>query len=140
MPSLRLPGLLFSLSLTFASLFSIASCMCYVPNGSAVLNWGPNSAFQPCSHDPSDPLSTICCALNRANPSGGSIFYGPTQDICLPSGLCQNILIDANGDTVYEYWRDYCTVDDYTSSKCLDVCTGNGVCYRNFQSRYTSTF
>lgn len=126
MPPLRLPGLLPALSLTLASLFPIASCMCYVSNGSAVLNWGSNSAYQPCSRDSSNPLSTICCAINRSNPPGGNIANGFTQDICLPSGLCQNILVDANGDTVYTYWRDYCTVNDYTSSKCLDVCTGNG--------------
>ena len=140
MPPLRLPGLLPALSLTLASLFPIASCMCYVSNGSAVLNWGSNSVYQPCSKDSSNPLSTICCAINRDNPSGGNIANGFTQDICLPSGLCQNILVDANGDTVYAYWRDYCTVNDYTSSKCLDVCTGKGVCHGNFQSRYISTF
>jgi len=140
MPPLRLPGLLPALSLTLASLFPIASCMCYVSNGSAVLNWGSNSIYQPCSRDSSNPLSTICCAINRSNPPGGNIANGFTQDICLPSGLCQNILVDANGDTVYAYWRDYCTVNDYTSSKCLDVCTGNGVCHENFQSRYTSAF
>ena len=140
MPPLRLPGLLPTLSLTLASLFPITLCMCYVSNGSAVLNWGPNSVYQPCSNDSSNPLSTICCAINRSNPSGGNVANGFTQDICLPSGLCKNILVDANGDTVYAYWRDYCTVIDYTSSKCLDVCTGNGVCHGNFQSRYASTF
>lgn len=126
MPPLHLPGLLPALSLTFASLFPIASCMCYVSNGSAVLNWGSDSVYQPCSRDSSNPLSTICCAINRSNPPGGNIANGFTQDICLPSGLCQNILVNADGDTVYAYWRDYCTVNDYTSSKCLDVCTGNG--------------
>lgn len=126
MPPLRLPGLFPALSLTLASLFPIVSCMCYSSNGSAVLNWGPDSVYQPCSNDSSNPLSTICCAINRSNPSGGNIANGFTQDICLPSGLCQNILVDANGDTVYAYWRDFCTVNDYKSSKCLDVCTGNG--------------
>ncbi|OCL12977.1 hypothetical protein AOQ84DRAFT_226595 [Glonium stellatum] len=126
MPSFQLPGLLPALSLTAALLLPFASCMCYVSNGSAVLNWGPDSVYQPCSDDSSNPLSTICCAINRPNPSGGNITNGFTQDTCLPSGLCENISTDKNGNIVYAYWRDYCTVSDYTSSKCLDVCTGYG--------------
>lgn len=117
-------------------LVSQVSCMCYAANGSAVWNWGPESIYQPCSNDSSNPLSTICCATNRANPPGGSISDGFTADICLPSGLCQNILTDEDGTVLYAYWRDYCTISQWTKDKCLKVCTGDGV-RRN--SRYVST-
>lgn len=110
-------------------LVSRVQCMCYAQNGSAVFNWGPRSIYQPCSNDTSNPLSTICCATNRSNPPGGSIDDGFTADICLPSGLCQNILTDSDGSTVYSYWRDYCTDSEWREGKCLSVCTGDGVSF-----------
>ncbi|KAF2471166.1 uncharacterized protein BDR25DRAFT_367896 [Lindgomyces ingoldianus] len=122
----RIIFLSFSILVQLSTLFAYVSCMCYISNGSAVFNWDANSVYQPCSNDSSNVLSTICCATNRNNPSGGNIANGFTADICLPSGLCQNILTDSGGNKIYAYWRDYCTESDYKSSKCLDACTGDG--------------
>ena len=49
---------------------------CYLPNGTTVPGWSSASVYQPCSQDSTNPLSSICCATNRNNPSGGSIKNG----------------------------------------------------------------
>ncbi|CAN9480881.1 unnamed protein product [Alternaria alternata] len=109
---------------TLVVLFQNAAGMCYNLNGTAVYGWDAGSIYQPCSNDTTSPLSSVCCALNRANPSGGSINDGFTADVCLPSGLCQNILTDENGSVVTSFWRDYCTSAEWEDGKCLSVCTG----------------
>ncbi|OCK85272.1 hypothetical protein K432DRAFT_287065 [Lepidopterella palustris CBS 459.81] len=82
-----------------------------------------DSIYQPCSNDHSNLLSTVCCATNQPNSPGKNIANGFTQDICLLSSLCKNILTDANGEILYAYGKGYCTTNDYKSTKCPDVCT-----------------
>jgi len=121
---------------TLVVLFQNAAGMCYNPNGTAVYGWDAGSIYQPCSNDTTSPLSSVCCALNRANPSGGSINDGFTADVCLPSGLCQNILTDENGSVMTSFWRDYCTSAEWEDGKCLGVCTGAEVNFLTFSLPY----
>jgi hypothetical protein len=75
-----------------------AQAQCYFPSGNKTY-----SGYTPCSADPSDPLSTICC-----NSEIG--------DACLPNGLC------AVSGWPVAYWRKFCTEKDWTTGKCLDAC------------------
>lgn len=70
--------------------------------------------------------SSMCCALNRTNPSGGSIDDGLTADLCLKNGLCQNIQAQDNGE-VTTYFRDLCSTPVWGSEGCLDVCADPNV-------------
>ncbi|KAF2650986.1 hypothetical protein K491DRAFT_682541 [Lophiostoma macrostomum CBS 122681] len=113
-------------------LFSLASGVvstCYWPTGNET--YGRDlTEHQPCSNDTTSPLSTICCALNRTNPSGGDVIDGRTNDECLPNGVCRNRVLD-HGTMEISYWRETCTSKDWKTGLCLDVCaddwtSGNG--------------
>ena len=98
---------------------STVSASCLYPNGTA----NPDTSYQPCSSDASNPLHTICCATGRAIAPGG---VGETKDVCMPNGLCQNsVKPTTNAQVVTSYFRDACTEKDWTSGKCLNVCTDN---------------
>lgn len=86
------------LSFLLISLLSspTSSQQCYYPSGNKT-----STAYQPCSKNSADPLSTICC-----NPDLG--------DTCLPNGLC---LVSGG-----YFWRKFCTQEDWTGGKCLDAC------------------
>ncbi|OKL58595.1 hypothetical protein UA08_06286 [Talaromyces atroroseus] len=99
----------------------LAMAVCYYPNG-----YSESSAeYQPCYNDTG--RTSMCCGFNRTNPSGGSRSDGATADICLPNGLCENdwTTTDDNGTTTMNtaYFRDQCTVSDWTDAGCLNVCT-----------------
>ncbi|KAF1952553.1 hypothetical protein CC80DRAFT_495333 [Byssothecium circinans] len=88
---------------------------CYLPNGTA-------RYWQPCSSDTSDPLSNVCCALDRTIPAGGNGSLGLTNDECLPNGVCMNRAV-VGGRTDRTYWRNACTDKEWTPGKCFDICS-----------------
>ncbi|KAJ5736655.1 uncharacterized protein N7483_001780 [Penicillium malachiteum] len=97
---------------------------CYNPDGSVQ----DGESYKPCIAI--DGSKTMCCALNRTNPSGGLLSDGWTADICLGNGLCQNI-VNGTGDDGESwslgstYWRDQCWTSDWNSSgNCLNYCMG----------------
>ncbi|KAF2204695.1 hypothetical protein GQ43DRAFT_477976 [Delitschia confertaspora ATCC 74209] len=90
---------------------------CFFPNGQLQTNLG----FAPCSNTPSDPLSSICCGVNRTNAFGGDPSKGTPRDKCLPNGIC---VYQASG-SLPQYNRAYCTETNWKAGKCLDVCTYN---------------
>ncbi|PVH91266.1 hypothetical protein DM02DRAFT_664172 [Periconia macrospinosa] len=99
----------------FASLYTtIHAQSCYYANGTTV----ERKEFIPCSND---PVRTICCALNRLNPSGSDISKGWPRDTCLDNGVCSNNQMN-NGQNVTIYTAVFCTNKDITSPDCLDVC------------------
>ncbi|KAF2131302.1 hypothetical protein P153DRAFT_383416 [Dothidotthia symphoricarpi CBS 119687] len=61
---------------------------CRFPNGTALVDTWPGTGYQ--DFAPCATPSTMCCALSRDNPPDGDVSRGFTQDICLPSGLCEN--------------------------------------------------
>ena len=100
---------------------------CYNPDGTPELE----AAYKPCIAF--DGAKTMCCALNRTNPSGGLLSDGWTRDNCLWNGLCENVVNTTNdsgdGYTLeYSYWRDQCWTSDWNSSgNCLNYCMGQNV-------------
>ncbi|KAF2646827.1 hypothetical protein P280DRAFT_464988 [Massarina eburnea CBS 473.64] len=108
------------------SCFSLVESKCFLPDGSAATNsqWGV------CSEDASNPLSSICCALNRTNVAGGKSSDGLTADTCLPNGLCQNESEDDSGNHHFTYQRAYCTTADWNSGKCLTTCGATGTGFK----------
>ncbi|KAF2746410.1 hypothetical protein M011DRAFT_478031 [Sporormia fimetaria CBS 119925] len=101
-------------------LLTKVSATCYWPTGNATFD---RDAYehQPCSSDPSNPMSRICCALNRTNPSGGKKEDGRTSDECLPNGICRNRVLN-RGTMEVSYWRETCTEQDWKKGLCLGVC------------------
>ena len=120
-----------------ASLISIAlaqvsgQATCYFANGTAIPKTPDYLQYQACSG------SSICCGLNRSNPSNGDPANGFTKDECLPNGLCQNRVTENGiGEVSYvrsrfsEYlhhtnslqWVDFCTDSNVSGGNCLDVC------------------
>ena len=97
---------------------------CYHPNGTQTLD----TFHAPCSKDPSSPLSTICCAVDRPNPFGTVHNPEPSSDRCLDNGICMNM---SNGSIPFTgYWREECTMEDWRSGKCLNLCMDKvGLCY-----------
>jgi hypothetical protein len=95
---------------------------CFHPNGTQTTDL----YHAPCSNDSSNPLSTICCAVERANPAQGLSTDGFTRDICLDNGICQNSWRANRNDpqVTISYYREECTVQDWRSGKCLNVCVG----------------
>ncbi|KAJ5722987.1 hypothetical protein N7488_001022 [Penicillium malachiteum] len=97
---------------------------CYNPDGSVQ----DGEAYKPCIAI--DGAKTMCCALNRTNPSGGLLSAGWTADLCLGNGLCQNVVNgtdDGGGSYALgsTYWRDQCWTSDWNSSgNCLNYCMG----------------
>ena len=119
------PFLIFCLSKMRSFLFGVPlgallgtalaqSTPCYYANGTALKG---RYEFVPCSNS----VKTICCALNRQNSPGGDIANGQSQDVCLSNGLCENRWVNA-GTTLINYWLNFCTNKDVTSSDCLDIC------------------
>ncbi|CAI6273796.1 unnamed protein product [Periconia digitata] len=84
------------------------SALCFRPNGSV----DANPEYVPCSSDPSDPFSNICCATNRPADRG--------PDICTPNGLCQVGLKkgEKQGDTAWT--KPQCKNKDWQG--CMEVC------------------
>jgi hypothetical protein len=96
-----------------------AQAQCYLPNGTVTTDLYHNR----CSNDTSNPLNTICCAVDRAPLPGTYAEIGYTKDECLDSGICRNRYEDAEGRRGVTYWREECTEKDWRSGKCLNVCT-----------------
>jgi len=113
--ALRLSQAVFAL----AYLTSIVSAKCYAPDGHEITR--PEAG--PCSDDPNDPLSNICCNVNRKYAPGTFKDAAQVRDTCLPNGMCQNWSLDSEGNDFYQWGRDYCTESDWNSGKCLNVCT-----------------
>jgi hypothetical protein len=97
-----------------------ASCACYKPDGTAA-----DSEYVPCQ---SSGVS-MCCALDRSNPSGGLLSNGYTVDICLENGLCRNNFetTNSNGQLTRgtTFWRESCSSSNW--SECLNLCANEEV-------------
>jgi hypothetical protein len=103
-----------------ASCATFATATCYTPDGSAV----PGDAVAPCSSDPSNPLSHVCCMVNRPKAPGTSTNASEVRDACLPNGLCQNESLLEDGSVFLQWGRNWCTSRDWSTGQCLDnVCT-----------------
>ncbi|KAF2819007.1 hypothetical protein CC86DRAFT_388436 [Ophiobolus disseminans] len=104
---------------TLACLSQIWACLvqagCYHPNGTQTRD----AYHAPCSKDTSNPLSTICCAIERPAPFGWSRDSTPSNDRCLDNGICMWM---NNGTDYTSYWREECTFTDWKSGKCLNLC------------------
>jgi hypothetical protein len=122
----------FRLVVVLCTLLTFVRATCYWPPGNATYDRDLYE-HQPCSNDTTSPLNTICCALNRTNPSGGDKLQGRTNDECLPNGICRNRVLD-HGTLEISYWRETCTSRDWKTGLCLDVCADNwtsgNVCIR----------
>ncbi|PVH92144.1 hypothetical protein DM02DRAFT_620115 [Periconia macrospinosa] len=106
---------------------SLVNAKCYLPDGTGATN----PQWRECSTDPQDPLSNICCALNRTNAAGGLKSEGETADTCLPNGLCQNeSVMDSGNKTIY-YRRSYCTSQQWESGNCLTTCGKGGTGFKD---------
>jgi hypothetical protein len=119
------------LSLWAISFFSgFVGADCFHPNGTAETD----QYHAPCSSDPSNPLSSICCAVGRPIPDAGWAGLGLTRDVCLENGLCQNRKKAEEKDTnlIVWYWREECTEKDWQSGKCLNVCVDNVGAFSTF--------
>ncbi|KAF2440204.1 hypothetical protein P171DRAFT_435971 [Karstenula rhodostoma CBS 690.94] len=104
----------------FASYATLATATCYTPDGNEVTG----DDIAPCSSDPSDPLSHICCITNRPKASGTSTNASEIRDTCLPNGLCQNESLLEDGSVYLQWGRNWCTHRDWSTGQCLDnVCT-----------------
>lgn len=116
-------------SLLVSSL-STASAVCYYPNG----NSDDNPLNGRCASI--EDQASACCAINRANPSGGSADAsddGQTADLCMKNGLCKNIKTEReNGTnrnvTLTSYWRGLCSTPEWPEANCVDVCSSGSVC------------
>jgi hypothetical protein len=113
------------LPILIAALSATAHADCRHPNG----NIQTDAYHAPCADVLNDPLNTMCCAIERPNPSGGLAKNGFAADVCLPNGLCQQNWKDAE-DSVLQthYYREECTVAGWKSGKCLSVCLSVSVC------------
>lgn len=97
---------------------------CRHPNG----NIQTDAYHTSCSEVLGNPLNTMCCAIDRPNPSGGYSADGLAADICLPNGLClQKWTPDENSTTRIEYYREECQVEGWKNGSCLSVCLSNSV-------------
>jgi hypothetical protein len=107
--------------LSLLQLFTVhhVQAQCYLPNGTVTTDLYHNR----CTNDTSNPLNTICCAVDRAPLPGTYTENGYTKDECLDSGICRNRYEDADGRRGVTYWREECTEKDWRSGKCLNVCT-----------------
>lgn len=120
MRPLQQPNSLF-VTLILLSLTNLATSVCYYPNGYSATS----EVYKPCVSY--SGTTSMCCATNRTNPSGGNLKDGFTADECLENGICLNKAesTDQSGNTVKHttYWRDQCTTTDWASGGCLNVCT-----------------
>ncbi|KAJ5404674.1 hypothetical protein N7465_005958 [Penicillium sp. CMV-2018d] len=107
--------------LSILSITPVVTSLCYYHDGTVA----SNPIYQPCISI-KDTIG-MCCASNRSNPAGGSSTNGVTSDECLANGLCMNVLTYRNSagesGTNTTYWRNQCTISDWTNNGCLDVCT-----------------
>ena len=111
----------FLLLFSFLGYLPKASCVCYKPDGSLA-----DGSYVPCQQTGG---VSMCCALNRSNPSGGLLSHGFTVDICLPNGLCRNNFqaANSNGQIVpgTTFWRESCSSPNW--SDCLSICLNQEV-------------
>jgi hypothetical protein len=114
--------------LIFYLLTAVNSFVCYYPDGHSE----QSLVYQPCPG--SNGGTGMCCATNRTNPSGGHLSAGLTADMCLENGLCMNTHTTDDGSVSTDYWRDQCTVSDWSSGRCLDVCSNGMVCHSRISS------
>lgn len=136
--SLQTPNLsmnvLFLSSILVGSLSLTTLAECYHPNGKVQIQ----ANHAPCADVLNNPLNTMCCAINRSNPSEGFVKDGLTADVCLPNGLCKQVSRqDESSPLEPVYFREECTVADWEGGRCLTVCFSNSVCQcpKRFQSR-----
>lgn len=109
------------------SVFCVINCIlatvkvaCYFPDGDSV----SNLTYQPCNNI--GGVTSMCCALNRTNPSGGNVTDGAPADKYLPNGLCEYVFVSTdNGTTTTQTaWIRYCCTDaSWNSAGCLKFCT-----------------
>ncbi|KAH7380211.1 hypothetical protein DE146DRAFT_288033 [Phaeosphaeria sp. MPI-PUGE-AT-0046c] len=104
----------------FLALCHLVRSTCFLPNGTA----NPSLGAAPCSSDPSNPLSAVCCNTKWSNPPGGDLKFGQPQDECLPNGLCQNRgMSTKQGDEMppwTHFYRVYCANEG--GEGCVGVC------------------
>ena len=106
------------------SLITTVHADCRHPNG----NVQTDGYHAPCAEVLGNPLNTMCCAIERSNPSEGLSSNGLTADVCLPNGLCKLAWReDENSTMSTRYWREECTVDGWKNGRCLSVCLTNSV-------------
>ncbi|KAF1968018.1 hypothetical protein BU23DRAFT_558867 [Bimuria novae-zelandiae CBS 107.79] len=93
---------------------------CYAPDGSE----RTGGDIGPCSNDLSDPLSRICCNVNRPKAPGTSTNASEIRDTCLPNGLCENLSLLKDGSLYLQWGRNFCTSRDWSTGQCMDgICT-----------------
>ena len=106
-PTTRLSSSFLTLLLFLATHSRPVGAACFYPDGTR----DKNPEYVPCSTDASDPLSSICCATNRANGA----------DICSPNGLCQ-VGVKKGATPGKPAWtKPSCTNEDW-GEECLHVC------------------
>lgn len=114
----------FTFSLVILHLTTAFAQSCFKPNGDPVTD----PAFEPCGDPP-----TVCCATNRTGTPGS---VDDARDICLPNGVCKNMVTGTDGVKATRYYRNYCTLDQWNSNECLNVCLGGVslllLCFRHF--------
>ncbi|KAJ4993987.1 hypothetical protein SVAN01_00464 [Stagonosporopsis vannaccii] len=116
-------ALLFS-SISIGILSTSALADCRHPNGDVQTD----AYHAPCADVLNNPLNTMCCAIDRPNPSEGFAKDGITADVCLPNGLCKQVSRqDEKTPLKPVYYREECTVAGWKSGKCLSVCLSNSV-------------
>ena len=98
---------------------------CFQSNG----DLEPDFDYQPCNQIPGQP--SMCCATNRTvlageipNGSGNNL----TVDLCVQNGLCRNDIVVNGGQVKTRYWREDCSVNEWNTDQCLNVCL-NAVCF-----------
>ncbi|XP_014557578.1 hypothetical protein COCVIDRAFT_15168 [Bipolaris victoriae FI3] len=97
---------------------------CRHPNG----NLQTDAYHAPCAEVLGNPLNTMCCAIERPNPSEGIYANGFAADVCLPNGLCKQAWRrDENSTTNIQYYREECTVEGWKNGSCLSVCLSTSV-------------
>jgi hypothetical protein len=99
----------------------LALCGCFHHNGTQTTDL----YHAPCSNDTSNPLSSICCAIERSKPADTNVDFDDgigTADECLVNGICMNRWRVAGKRTI-SFWREECTERDWERGLCLDVCT-----------------
>lgn len=111
-------------ALWLVSIIPSVLCTCYRPNGTS------SDEVQPC---PENIGVKTCCALGHGNPPGSDKSKGPTNDECLPNGLCENNVL-VNGKPERSWWRNFCTDSEFGANNCLQACI-NVVCYSIYKLR-----